>query len=93
MMPSYKGQKIDSEEWIEGALIPNAFFKRDTGEPCCYIFDNSKMEYDCFVDIGEQLDDFEVNPQTLQISFDGENFRSVEEVKQMVEHCIEVERG
>lgn len=69
MIPIYRAKKIDSDEYVEGALIANAFFKRETKEPCCYIFDNSKIDYDCFVDIAEQLDDYEIDPSTLAIHF------------------------
>jgi hypothetical protein len=69
-IPIYRALKLGTkDEYVEGALIPNAFFKRETKEPCCYIFDNSKMDYDCFIDIGEQLDDFEIDPSTLAIHF------------------------
>ena len=81
MIPIYRAKKIGSDEYVEGALIANAFFKRETKEPCCYIFDNSKMDYDCFVDIAEQLDDYEIDPSTLAMSFNGGvTWRTLKEV-------------
>ena len=88
-VPIYRAKKIDSDEDVEGALIANAFFKRETKEPCCYIFDNSKMDYDCFVDIGEQLDDYEIDPSTLEISFDnGINWLDVDLVRAYINASI-----
>jgi len=61
----FRGKRIDNGEWVEGDLFSNAFYKRDNYKKCCYILDYNKMEYDCFESIFEQLDDFEVDPQTV----------------------------
>lgn len=61
----FRGKRIDNGEWVEGDLFSNAFYKRDGYKNCCYILDYNKMEYDSFESIFEQLDDFEVDPETV----------------------------
>src|SRR5690625_4636610 len=61
----YRGKSIITGEWLYGSLINNGFFKANDGSPIFYILDTEKMEYDCFEDIGEQLDDFQVIPESV----------------------------
>lgn len=61
----FRGKRVDNGEWVEGSLINNAFYKSPTKQPCCYIIDTNKMDYDSWGDIAEQLDDFEVVPETV----------------------------
>ncbi len=56
----FRGKSEKFGIWLYGSLINNAFFKSDTGEPVHYILDTNTIEYDCFEDIGEQLDEHEV---------------------------------
>ena len=51
-------------KWVYGNLINTAFFNND-GFPISYILDTDNIEYDCWTDIAEQIDDFEVIPETV----------------------------
>ena len=62
---SFKAKRLDNKEWIEGDLIGNAFYRCDTESDCCYILDYEKMKYYDFQDIWEQLDEYEVDPETV----------------------------
>lgn len=57
--------KTECIGWIYGSLINNAFFNSSDKTPLTYILDTSKLDYDCFEDIGEQLDEFKVIPETV----------------------------
>lgn len=48
----YRGMKVGTEEWVEGNLINAAFFRSDSKEPICYIFNNDE-DIDCFEDMNE----------------------------------------
>lgn len=62
----FRGKRLDNSEWLYGSLINNAFTVSATGAQCTYIFDNSIIEYDCFTEIGEIVDDIgEVDPATV----------------------------
>lgn len=61
----FRGKRIDNKEWVEGDLCSNAFKKVKDGSKCCYILDPDKLSYDCFEDIAEQVDEYEVNPKTV----------------------------
>jgi hypothetical protein len=65
----YRGKKVDTGEWLQGSLINNVFKKSDTGKYCCYIIpDDDGFEYcgaDCWTEIAEFFDDFEVIPETV----------------------------
>lgn len=62
---SFKAKRLDNKEWTEGDLIGNAFYRCDTESDCCYILDYRKMKYYDFQDIWEQLDEYEVDPETI----------------------------
>jgi DNA (cytosine-5)-methyltransferase 1 len=57
--------KDENGKWIYGSLINNAFFKSATKEPCCYILDTTNMDYDCWEDIADVIDEV---PDELKIS-------------------------
>lgn len=61
----FRGKRIDNGEWVYGSLINNAFFKDADKSACCYILDTDKLEYDCWEDIAEYIDEFEVIPETI----------------------------
>lgn len=61
----FRGKCIGTGEWVYGSLINNAFFKDVDRSPCCYILDTDKLEYDCWEDIAEYIDDYEVIPETV----------------------------
>lgn len=50
--------------WLYGSLINNAFFFED-GTPACSILDTSYIAYDCWEDLADWMDDFEVDPATV----------------------------
>lgn len=60
----FRGKRKDNGEWVYGNLINNAFFNND-GFPISYILDTDNIEYDCWTDIAEQINDFEVIPETV----------------------------
>ena len=59
----YRGKRVDNGEWIYGSLINNTFQTND-GKILMYIIDDD-MEYDCWEHIAEQLEDYEVIPETV----------------------------
>lgn len=59
----FRGKLISTNEWVYGSLINNAFTKYS--KPVYYIFDETKIEYDCWEDIAGYLDEFEVYPETV----------------------------
>ena len=61
----FRGKRIDNDEWVEGDLFSNAFFRGKDKSNCCYILDYDKIEYDDFQSIFEQIDEFEVDPETI----------------------------
>ena len=60
----FRGKRKDNGKWVYGNLINTAFFNND-GFPISYILDTDNIEYDCWTDIAEQIDDFEVIPETV----------------------------
>ncbi|SFP17891.1 YopX family protein [Salibacterium halotolerans] len=55
----FRGKSIETGEWLYGSLINNAFYQGET--PVLFIIDTAKMDYDCFEDFTEQIDDFKVS--------------------------------
>lgn len=54
----FRGIRIDNGEWVYGDLL-------EPFESHYYVLDYSKFNYDCFEDIGEFGEDFEVIPETV----------------------------
>lgn len=61
----FRGIKEEDKKWLYGSLVNNLFIKTATKEPSCYIIDSQKMEYDCWEDVGELAEDYEVIPETV----------------------------
>jgi hypothetical protein len=59
----FRGKRVDNGEWIYGSLINNTFQTND-GKILMYIIDDD-MEYDCWEHIAEQLEDYEVIPESV----------------------------
>lgn len=59
----FRGKRRDNEEWIFGSLINNIFFFNN-GEPIFYILAPGP-DLDCFEDIREDVDIFEVLTETV----------------------------
>lgn len=78
-IPIYREKKIDSDEWIEGSLLSNAFYKSETKIPCCYIFNTNSVEYDCMGDLGYVFEENEIDITTLAIRFPNSSNTSSEE--------------
>ena len=54
---SSEGKRVDNGEWIDGSLINNLFFKRDTKDPCFYIISTEYLGYyDCWEDLTDELE-------------------------------------
>ena len=60
----FRGKRKDTGEWVYGNLINNAFFDND-GFPIFYILDTDNIKYDCWEDIAEEINYFEVIPKTV----------------------------
>ena len=60
---SFRGKSKETGEWLYGSLIQGMFYSDDTS--LLYIVDVGKMDYDCWEDIAEYLDSFEVIPDTV----------------------------
>jgi uncharacterized phage protein (TIGR01671 family) len=54
---------FEAGDWLYGSLINNAFFFED-GTPACSILDTNYIAYDCWEDLADWMDDFEVTPAT-----------------------------
>ncbi len=61
----FRGKSKFKNVWHYGSLINNAFFLRSDDSAIPYILDTDDIDYDNFVDIAEQLDDFEVIPESV----------------------------
>ncbi|GGN64467.1 YopX family protein [Oceanobacillus indicireducens] len=61
----FRGKSKFKDVWHYGSLINNAFFLRSDDSAIPYILDTDDIDYDNFVDIAEQLDDFEVIPESV----------------------------
>jgi hypothetical protein len=65
----FRGKSVETGEWLFGSLINNVFYKDDGYKtPCCYIVDNKALEKydcDCWEDIANILDDYEVIPESV----------------------------
>lgn len=61
----FRGLRVDGGGWAFGDLIKSPFWDSKTGKACCYILDASKMDYDCWEDIAEQMEDFEVATESV----------------------------
>ncbi len=61
----FRGKSKFKNVWHYGSLINNAFFLRSDDSAIPYILDTDDIDYDNFVDIAEQLDDFEVVPESV----------------------------
>ena len=61
----FRGKRVDNGGWVYGDLISNLFLKTKTRERIPYIIDPYKLDYECFEDVAEQLDEFEVDPATV----------------------------
>lgn len=59
----FRGKRVSDGKWIYGSLINNTFQTND-GKILMYIIDDD-MEYDCWEHIAEQLEDYEVIPETV----------------------------
>lgn len=59
----FRGKSKITGEWLYGSLINNMFYSTDSN--LCYIVDCNKLDYDCWADITEQLDDLEVINGTI----------------------------
>jgi len=70
MIPIYKADTIDGKE-VEGYYYKMINVGRDTRTPYIISKDLTDPEFD---------DYFEINPDTLKISFDGESWYKIEEV-------------
>lgn len=66
----FRGKSKLTGEWLYGSLINNVFCSAD-GD-ICYLVDHNKLDYDCWGDIAEQIDDFEVVNETIG-QYTGEN--------------------
>lgn len=51
-------------DWLYGSLINNAFFFED-GTPACSILDTNYLACDCWEDLADWMDDFDVDPATV----------------------------
>jgi len=50
----FRGKRVDNEEWVEGSLVNNIFFRAGTNRPVPYIINPDEYEeYCCMEDIGE----------------------------------------
>lgn len=62
----YRGKSLLTGEWLYGSLLTNMFFDTKTKVSTCYIIDTSIMtEYDCFEDMIDYMDQFQVDPETV----------------------------
>ena len=65
----FRGQSVDTGEWLFGSLINNVFYKdNEQRTPCCHIVDNKALEKydcDCWEDVANILDDYEVIPESV----------------------------
>lgn len=71
MIAKYRGKAKDSStlgfeagDWLNGSLINNVFFFKD-GTPACSILDTNYIAYDCWDDLADWMDDFDVDPETV----------------------------
>jgi uncharacterized phage protein (TIGR01671 family) len=55
---------FEAGDWLYGSLINNAFFFED-GTPACSILDTNYIAYDCWEDLADWMDDFDVDPATV----------------------------
>ncbi|PAE27893.1 hypothetical protein CHI07_16995 [Paenibacillus sp. 7884-2] len=61
----FRGKSKFKNVWHYGSLINNAFFLSSDNSAVPYILDTDDIDYDNFVDIAEQLDDFELIPESV----------------------------
>ena len=79
MIPTYRAKKIDSSEWVEGYLIP---LWTPLGKEQLYAIDDGTL-YD---GEGLSVNVYTVDPNDIEISFDGKEWRGIEYVKKCVEN-------
>lgn len=58
----FRGKRKDNGEWVFGSLVDNLFFNENGKVP--YIFQPGEG-YDCWNDLEEEIDFFEVDPETV----------------------------
>lgn len=59
---TYRGKRVDNNEWVYGSLVDNLFFGEEGNVP--YILQPGE-DCDCWNDLREGIDFFEVDPQTV----------------------------
>lgn len=59
----YRGKSKVTNEWLYGSLLTGLFTSSD-GD-LMYIVDVNKMNYDCWEDIAEQIEELEVDTNTI----------------------------
>lgn len=62
----FRGKRLDNGEWVEGCLVNNVFFFRETKSGVPHIIPtHHEPEFDCWETLAEWMNDFEVDPATV----------------------------
>jgi len=66
----YRGKRKNNKEWVYGCLVDNLFVLDADKSPVCYIMPDAGLNsgipyYDCWEDLANWIDDYEVIPETV----------------------------
>jgi uncharacterized phage protein (TIGR01671 family) len=66
----FRGKRKDNNEWVYGCLVNNLFIFDKDKSPVCYIVPDPNLNesvpyYDCWEDIANWIDDYEVIHETV----------------------------